>query len=152
MVGNYSSCIASAVQKDIILYDIMAQNQVKLSWTAHEEPVCQLRKNVFSSSLISGSWIGNIHLWDLKSKPASPYLKLLKHTRAVTNIEVMNEYNILSCSADASLLLWDIRSPAVPVNSLCPDGKSVLTAKIHPEKSLIAVSTLKVYAKFQQFD
>jgi WD40 repeat protein len=145
MGGPLKSSIACSIQRDIVIYDTNASLITpKASWTAHEDLLCLLRRNPYSISIFSGSWNGSLYLWDLKTKPTTPTLKFMKHERAITSAEMINENILISSSADASIFLWDLRNTALPIQSMCPDGKSILNLKVNSDDHLIAFATLKV--------
>jgi WD40 repeat protein len=151
MGGPLKFSIACALQSDIAIYDLIASSSnvaanSKAIWNGHESsPVCLLRKNPFGISLLSSSWNGSIHFWDLKNKPTTPAIKFLKHTRAVTGTEMVNEFNMISSSADANMFLWDLRNSSVPVRSIIPDGKSILNLKLNNVTNKVTIATLKVF-------
>lgn len=153
MGGPLKNSIACALQRDIVIYDITyANNSIstipKATWNGHDDAiVCLLRKNTFGISLLSASWNGSIHFWDLKNKPSVPAIKFLKHTRAVTGLEMINEFTMISSSADATILVWDLRNAANPVRSIIPDGKSILNLKANTASSTVAIATLKVFSE-----
>jgi len=145
MGGPLRLSLACAVQKDILIYDVQSQTGApKAQWTAHlDSPLCLLRRNFFGISLFSAAWNGSIHFWDLKSKPTQPVLKFLKHTRAVTGVEMITDSTLMSSSADGTIYVWDLRNSSAPTKTFIPDGKSVLNIRINPTRNYTAVSTLK---------
>lgn len=150
--GPFANCVASSVKKQIQIFDLTQPASPQYSWNMEtfpeksptEDLVCLLKGNRDLKLLFSGSWTGSLCSWDLRSKPKEPVHKFMKHNRAITGIEVVNEYLFLSSSADSTVLLWDLRDTSNSVGTVFTDGKSVLNLKINKSDHLIAVATLKV--------
>jgi WD40 repeat protein len=118
----------------------------KMTFIAHDKQVSRLAKPCFQRlGLMSGSVDGSVHIWDLNQKAVitRPPIRLLGHSRAVTGIEMFEEYGVVTSSADAKVILWDLRNASTPLNTIIPDGKSVVSLCSNRKRDILAFSTLK---------
>ena len=144
MGGPLKTSIACSSNKEITFYDINhSLITAKHNWTAHDDVITLLKRNFYGISMFSGAANGSIHFWDLKSRPINPNIKMLRHTKSVTSVEQINENCFYSSSLDSYILMWDIRNPQSPIQTLCPDRKNVISIKIHPNKEVLAATTEK---------
>jgi len=109
---------------------------------SHNDTITILKANLFSPGIFTGFWTGEVHYYHLSGQPTTP-LKFLKHNRAVTSIEMLNDFTLVTSSADGRILFWDLRNSAVPMASLIPDQKALTCFKVNRRNGMATTSTLK---------
>eukprot|EP01006_Ploeotia_vitrea_P031676 TRINITY_DN63989_c0_g1_i1.p1 TRINITY_DN63989_c0_g1~~TRINITY_DN63989_c0_g1_i1.p1 ORF type:complete len:780 (-),score=112.26 TRINITY_DN63989_c0_g1_i1:126-2432(-) len=145
---QYSGCVATSTNNTVMVYDLKRApdfSNLAMNWVAHEDFVCCIRAApMLRTPLLTGSLSGDVHSWDLRQPTRNPALKLYYHSRLVTDIQAVEPTVLYTCSADTSVLQWDLRNVSVPVNMFVPDMKCVLCVRHSPTASnFMAVSTLK---------
>ena len=75
----------------------------------HKDQVIGLHYSGDGRSLASGSWDGEIRVWDLTSPRARPRV-LTGHTDAVHAVRFINGQQLASAGTDKTVRLWDLRT------------------------------------------
>lgn len=137
--------VATALIGDVTIYDLK-KSIPKMTFIAHDKQVSRLAKPCsLRFRLMSGSVDGSVHIWDFNQNCiiTRPPIRLLRHTRAVTGIEMLDDNRVVTSSADAHVLMWDLRNVSVPMKKMVPDGKSVVSLCCNGRRDMLAFSTLK---------
>ncbi|XP_066532660.1 syntaxin-binding protein 5a isoform X1 [Hoplias malabaricus] len=103
-------------------YTIMWNKAIELSSKAHPGPVVHISDNPMDEGkLIIGFESGIVVLWDLKSKKAD---YRYTYDEAIHSVAWHHEGKQFICShSDGTLTIWNIKSPAKPVQTITPHGK-----------------------------
>ncbi|XP_035277438.1 syntaxin-binding protein 5a isoform X25 [Anguilla anguilla] len=103
-------------------YVIMWNKAIELSSKAHPGPVVHISDNPMDEGkLIIGFESGIVVLWDLKSKKAD---YRYTYDEAIHSVAWHHEGKQFICShSDGTLTIWNIKSPAKPVQTITPHGK-----------------------------
>ncbi|XP_064196565.1 syntaxin-binding protein 5a isoform X19 [Anguilla rostrata] len=103
-------------------YVIMWNKAIELSSKAHPGPVVHISDNPMDEGkLIIGFESGIVVLWDLKSKKAE---YRYTYDEAIHSVAWHHEGKQFICShSDGTLTIWNIKSPAKPVQTITPHGK-----------------------------
>ncbi|XP_051731632.1 syntaxin-binding protein 5a isoform X3 [Ctenopharyngodon idella] len=103
-------------------YTIMWNKAIELSSKAHPGPVVHISDNPMDEGkLIIGFESGIVVLWDLKSKRAD---YRYTYDEAIHSVAWHHEGKQFICShSDGTLTIWNIKSPAKPVQTITPHGK-----------------------------
>ncbi|XP_067273722.1 syntaxin-binding protein 5a isoform X2 [Pseudorasbora parva] len=103
-------------------YTIMWNKAIELSSKAHPGPVVHISDNPMDEGkLIIGFESGIVVLWDLKSKRAD---SRYTYDEAIHSVAWHHEGKQFICShSDGTLTIWNIKSPARPIQTITPHGK-----------------------------
>ncbi|XP_048062857.1 syntaxin-binding protein 5a isoform X2 [Megalobrama amblycephala] len=103
-------------------YTIMWNKAIELSSKAHPGPVVHISDNPMDEGkLIIGFESGIVVLWDLKSKRAD---YRYTYDEAIHSVAWHHEGKQFICShSDGTLTIWNIKSPAKPIQTITPHGK-----------------------------
>ncbi|XP_062857993.1 syntaxin-binding protein 5a isoform X3 [Trichomycterus rosablanca] len=103
-------------------YTIMWNKAIELSSKSHPGPVVHISDNPMDEGkLIIGFESGIVVLWDLKSKKAD---YRYTYDEAIHSLAWHHEGKQFICShSDGTLTIWNIKSPAKPIQTITPHGK-----------------------------
>ncbi|XP_009293003.1 syntaxin-binding protein 5a isoform X2 [Danio rerio] len=103
-------------------YTIMWNKAIELSSKAHPGPVVHISDNPMDEGkLIIGFESGIVVLWDLKSKRAD---YRYTYDEAIHSVAWHHEGKQFICShSDGTLTIWNLKSPAKPIQTITPHGK-----------------------------
>uniref|UniRef100_A0A8C6MV67 Syntaxin-binding protein 5 n=1 Tax=Mus spicilegus TaxID=10103 RepID=A0A8C6MV67_MUSSI len=109
-------------------YVIMWNKAIELSSKAHPGPVVHISDNPMDEGkLLIGFESGTVVLWDLKSKKAD---YRYTYDEAIHSVAWHHEGKQFICShSDGTLTIWNVRSPAKPVQTITPHGKQLKDGK-----------------------
>ncbi|XP_003498999.1 syntaxin-binding protein 5 isoform X4 [Cricetulus griseus] len=109
-------------------YVIMWNKAIELSSKSHPGPVVHISDNPMDEGkLLIGFESGTVVLWDLKSKKAD---YRYTYDEAIHSVAWHHEGKQFICShSDGTLTIWNVRSPAKPVQTITPHGKQLKDGK-----------------------
>ncbi|XP_066104552.1 syntaxin-binding protein 5 isoform X7 [Saccopteryx bilineata] len=109
-------------------YVIMWNKAIELSSKSHPGPVVHISDNPMDEGkLLIGFESGTVVLWDLKSKKAD---YRYTYDEAIHSVAWHHEGKQFICShSDGTLTVWNVRSPAKPVQTITPHGKQLKDGK-----------------------
>uniref|UniRef100_A0A8C4WME5 Syntaxin binding protein 5 n=1 Tax=Gopherus evgoodei TaxID=1825980 RepID=A0A8C4WME5_9SAUR len=109
-------------------YVIMWNKAIELSSKSHPGPVVHISDNPMDEGkLLIGYESGIVVLWDLKSKKAD---YRYTHDEAIHSVAWHHEGKQFICShSDGTLTIWNIKSPAKPLQTITPHGKQLKDGK-----------------------
>ncbi|XP_008573210.1 PREDICTED: syntaxin-binding protein 5 isoform X1 [Galeopterus variegatus] len=109
-------------------YVIMWNKAIELSSKSHPGPVVHISDNPMDEGkLLIGFESGIVVLWDLKSKKAD---YRYTYDEAIHSVAWHHEGKQFICShSDGTLTIWNVRSPAKPVQTITPHGKQLKDGK-----------------------
>ncbi|XP_024075627.1 syntaxin-binding protein 5 isoform X1 [Terrapene carolina triunguis] len=109
-------------------YVIMWNKAIELSSKSHPGPVVHISDNPMDEGkLLIGYESGTVVLWDLKSKKAD---YRYTHDEAIHSVAWHHEGKQFICShSDGTLTIWNIKSPAKPLQTITPHGKQLKDGK-----------------------
>ncbi|XP_048210214.1 syntaxin-binding protein 5 isoform X5 [Perognathus longimembris pacificus] len=109
-------------------YVIMWNKAIELSSKSHPGPVVHISDNPMDEGkLLIGFESGTVALWDLKSKKAD---YRYTYDEAIHSVAWHHEGKQFICShSDGTLTIWNVRSPAKPVQTITPHGKQLKDGK-----------------------
>ncbi|XP_075805267.1 syntaxin-binding protein 5 isoform X5 [Microtus pennsylvanicus] len=109
-------------------YVIMWNKAIELSSKSHPGPVVHISDNPMDEGkLLMGFESGTVVLWDLKSKKAD---YRYTYDEAIHSVAWHHEGKQFICShSDGTLTIWNVRSPAKPVQTITPHGKQLKDGK-----------------------
>lgn len=112
----------------------------KLMWTiedSHANGVTALSITQDGETLISGGQEGEIRIWKISKNKRSLSNSLKEHRGRVYGMHITKNNELVSCSADGSCIIWDIKSQVrilcifektiFKQSCFCPDGSQLLT-------------------------
>nr|KAF6508367.1 syntaxin binding protein 5 [Rousettus aegyptiacus] len=114
-------------------YVIMWNKAIELSSKSHPGPVVHISDNPMDEGkLLIGFESGTVVLWDLKSKKAD---YRYTYDEAIHSVAWHHEGKQFICShSDGTLTIWNVRSPAKPVQTITPHGKYILGKQLKDGK------------------
>lgn len=102
-----SQIISCSADKSVILWDVTTGQPVR-RYRGHASSVTCIKYNEESTMVISGSIDNTVAFWDVISRRQEP-VQILKDAKdSITSIEV-NNCEVLTCSVDCHVRLYDIR-------------------------------------------
>ncbi|XP_010637919.1 syntaxin-binding protein 5 isoform X4 [Fukomys damarensis] len=109
-------------------YVIMWNKAIELSSKSHPGPVVHISDNPMDEGkLLIGFESGTVVLWDLKSKKAD---YRYTYDEAIHSVAWHHEGKQFICShSDGTLTIWNVKSPAKPVQTITPHGKQLKDGK-----------------------
>ncbi|XP_036762810.1 syntaxin-binding protein 5 isoform X5 [Manis pentadactyla] len=109
-------------------YVIMWNKAIELSSKSHPGPVVHISDNPMDEGkLLIGFESGTVVLWDLKSKKAD---YRYTYDEAIHSVAWHHEGKQFICShSDGTLTIWNVRSPAKPIQTITPHGKQLKDGK-----------------------
>nr|XP_019602492.1 PREDICTED: syntaxin-binding protein 5 isoform X3 [Rhinolophus sinicus] len=109
-------------------YVIMWNKAIELSSKSHPGPIVHISDNPMDEGkLLVGYESGTVVLWDLKSKKAD---YRYTYDEAIHSVAWHHEGKQFICShSDGTLTIWNVRSPAKPVQTITPHGKQLKDGK-----------------------
>ncbi|XP_069454746.1 syntaxin-binding protein 5 isoform X3 [Ovis canadensis] len=109
-------------------YVIMWNKAIELSSKSHPGPVVHISDNPMDEGkLLIGFESGTVVLWDLKSKKAD---YRYTYDEAIHSVAWHHEGKQFICShSDGTLTIWNVRSPAKPMQTITPHGKQLKDGK-----------------------
>ncbi|XP_053317352.1 syntaxin-binding protein 5 isoform X6 [Spea bombifrons] len=109
-------------------YVIMWNKAIELSSKSHPGPVVHISDNPMDEGkLLIGYESGIVVLWDLKSKKAD---YRYTYDEAIHSVAWHHEGKQFICShSDGTLTIWNVRSPARPIQTIVPHGKQIKDGK-----------------------
>lgn len=109
-------------------YVIMWNKAIELSSKSHPGPVVHISDNPMDEGkLLIGYESGTVVLWDLKSKKAD---YRYTYDEAIHSVAWHHEGKQFICShSDGTLTIWNVRSPAKPLQTIVPHGKQIKDGK-----------------------
>ncbi|XP_016079418.1 PREDICTED: syntaxin-binding protein 5 isoform X6 [Miniopterus natalensis] len=109
-------------------YVIMWNKAIELSSKSHPGPVVHISDNPMDEGkLLIGYESGTVVLWDLKSKKGD---YRYTYDEAIHSVAWHHEGKQFICShSDGTLTIWNVRSPAKPVQTITPHGKQLKDGK-----------------------
>ncbi|XP_007196965.2 syntaxin-binding protein 5 isoform X2 [Balaenoptera acutorostrata] len=109
-------------------YVIMWNKAIELSSKSHPGPIVHISDNPMDEGkLLIGFESGTVVLWDLKSKKAD---YRYTYDEAIHSVAWHHEGKQFICShSDGTLTIWNVRSPAKPVQTITPHGKQLKDGK-----------------------
>lgn len=109
-------------------YVIMWNKAIELSSKSHPGPIVHISDNPMDEGkLLIGFESGTVVLWDLKSKKAD---YRYTYDEAIHSVAWHHEGKQFICShSDGTLTIWNVRSPARPVQTITPHGKQLKDGK-----------------------
>ncbi|KAM3932029.1 syntaxin-binding protein 5 isoform 3-T3 [Leptodactylus fuscus] len=109
-------------------YVIMWNKAIELSSKSHPGPVVHISDNPMDEGkLLIGYESGTVVLWDLKSKRAD---YRYTYDEAIHSVAWHHEGKQFICShSDGTLTIWNVRSPAKPIQTIVPHGKQIKDGK-----------------------
>ncbi|XP_048830044.1 syntaxin-binding protein 5 isoform X2 [Brienomyrus brachyistius] len=109
-------------------YVIMWNKAIELSTKTHPGPVVHISENPMDEGKLTiGFECGIVVLWDLKCKKAD---YRYNHDEAIHSVAWHHEGKQFICShSDGTLTVWNVRSPAKPVQIITPHGKQAKDGK-----------------------
>ncbi|XP_040206811.1 syntaxin-binding protein 5 isoform X3 [Rana temporaria] len=109
-------------------YVIMWNKAIELSSKSHPGPVVHISDNPMDEGkLLIGYESGTVVLWDLKSKRAD---YRYTYDEAIHSVAWHHEGKQFICShSDGTLTIWNVRSPAKPLQTIVPHGKQIKDGK-----------------------
>ncbi|KAF6365420.1 syntaxin binding protein 5 [Rhinolophus ferrumequinum] len=114
-------------------YVIMWNKAIELSSKSHPGPIVHISDNPMDEGkLLVGYESGTVVLWDLKSKKAD---YRYTYDEAIHSVAWHHEGKQFICShSDGTLTIWNVRSPAKPVQTITPHGKYILGKQLKDGK------------------
>ncbi|XP_054578484.1 syntaxin-binding protein 5 isoform X3 [Eptesicus fuscus] len=109
-------------------YVIMWNKAIELSSKSHPGPIVHISDNPMDEGkLLIGFESGTVVLWDLKSKKGD---YRYTYDEAIHSVAWHHEGKQFICShSDGTLTIWNVRSPAKPVQTITPHGKQLKDGK-----------------------
>ncbi|KAM7135477.1 syntaxin-binding protein 5 isoform 2-T2 [Molossus nigricans] len=109
-------------------YVIMWNKAIELSSKSHPGPVVHISDNPMDEGkLLIGYESGTVVLWDLKSKKGD---YRYTYDEAIHSVAWHHEGKQFICShSDGTLTIWNVRSPAKPIQTITPHGKQLKDGK-----------------------
>ncbi|XP_023695047.1 syntaxin-binding protein 5 isoform X1 [Paramormyrops kingsleyae] len=109
-------------------YVIMWNKAIELSTKTHPGPVVHISENPMDEGKLTiGFECGIVVLWDLKCKKAD---YRYNYDEAIHSVAWHHEGKQFICShSDGTLTVWNVRSPAKPVQIITPHGKQAKDGK-----------------------
>nr|KAF6463253.1 syntaxin binding protein 5 [Molossus molossus] len=114
-------------------YVIMWNKAIELSSKSHPGPVVHISDNPMDEGkLLIGYESGTVVLWDLKSKKGD---YRYTYDEAIHSVAWHHEGKQFICShSDGTLTIWNVRSPAKPIQTITPHGKYILGKQLKDGK------------------
>ncbi|GBP65689.1 WD repeat domain-containing protein 83 [Eumeta japonica] len=102
-----SHIISCSSDKSVILWDVTTGQPIK-RYRGHASSVNCVRFNEESTMAVSGSVDNSVIIWDVASRRLDPVQTLKDAKDSVTSVQV-TDHEILTCSVDCHVRLYDIR-------------------------------------------
>lgn len=102
-----SHIISCSADKSCILWDVTTGQPIR-RYRTHASSVTCVKFNEESTMAVSGSIDNTVMFWDINSRKMEPIQTLKDAKDSITSIQVTN-HEILTCSVDSHVRLYDIR-------------------------------------------
>jgi len=144
-------CVGAAFGPRLLVYEthlsvsgVSNINKARLDWKAHEAPVTALHAAAITGQLYSGAADGSVAVWNMRERLGTLVRKMSHGTpQPITSIQLVNDQMLATSGADTKVLLWDLRSPSTPMQTVIPDGTPVHHMKMSPAGDCLAVVTAR---------